>query len=563
MPKLINRLLLVSLFFVDPLVAGENPEYRSLAEYYAPVVYQETRSATLDFITRFDFDGDWNGANNWDNAYLFELPAYVYYAVIESSGHYFITYAFFHPRDYTARPMEGFAPKTEHENDMEGCTLVIEKDETAWGRPILLETLAHDHFYKYDNPHYPQVEEGSASLDGSIVFLKQENATRHRQPALYIEPEGHGVKAATKQVLDSSFQHPGVIYRFAGRGAEVPPGKTATDVSYDLISIEETLWAKRLEVGKNSLYCCSDLYSLPGGQMTPLGSSFNGPIGSCAAKPPWGWDQADDGPIEKGDWFRDPLFAYSQQLTISGFAGTYVYDPYLQVEVGAGRPAGTPCSESGKSKTLKEAITSSLLGIGKVLLESGLSSKEVGERAKQLFLTDTVLLEWAQREELERWSWDETLTAPNLPSLMTVNLVDQIRIPLRPESAISSPLLSVPTRYFDRLIMKYRISVPGAKAKVSWRYEGVTDFDQDHSLTFDLEESAGWSIGHLDLAQSPQWDDSKNMAQIRMEILSLQDKKISSFDPSDPGSQNQSVPGLFAVSYIVFDRNAFSDTFER
>ncbi|MCZ6768220.1 MAG: hypothetical protein O7D93_03130 [Acidobacteria bacterium] len=288
MPRLINRLVLVSLFFVDPLVAGENLEYRSLAEYYAPVVYQETRSATLDFITRFDFDGDWNGTNNWDNAYLFELPAYVYYAMIESSGHYFITYAFFHPRDYTARPMEGFVPKTEHENDMEGCTLVIEKDETAWGRPILLETLAHDHFYKYDNPHYPQVEEGSASLDGSIVFLKQEDATRHRQPAIYIEPEGHGVKAATEQVLDSSFQHPGVIYRFAGRGAEVPPSNTATDVSYDLISIEETLWAKRSEVGKNSLYCCSDLYSLPDGQMTPLGSSFNGPIGSCAAKPPWG-----------------------------------------------------------------------------------------------------------------------------------------------------------------------------------------------------------------------------------------------------------------------------------
>lgn len=233
------------------------------------------------------------------------------------------------------------------------------------------------------------------------------------------------------------------------------------------------------------------------------------------------------------------------------------------MEVGAGRAAGTPCSESSKSKTVKEAITSSLLGIGKVLLEGGLSSKEVGDRAKQFFLTDTVLLEWTQRGEFERWSWDETLTAPNLPSLITVNLVDQIRIPVRPESAISSPILSVPTRYFDRLIMKYRISVPGAKAKVSWRYEGVIDFDQDHSLTLDLEESAGWSIGHLDLPQSPQWDDSKKIAQIRMEILSLQDEKISSFDPSDPESQNQSVPGLFAVNYIVFDRNAFSDTFER
>ncbi len=106
---------------------AEKPEHRKLAEYYAPVLYQETKSAVLDSVTKFDFDGDWNGANNWMNAYHFELPAYVYYAVIESANHYFITYSFFHPRDYSARPMEGFAPKTEHENDMEGCTLTIEK----------------------------------------------------------------------------------------------------------------------------------------------------------------------------------------------------------------------------------------------------------------------------------------------------------------------------------------------------------------------------------------------------------------------------------------------------
>ena len=94
------------------------------------MVFQESRSSVLDFITRFDYDGDWRGDNNWRNAYLFDLPGYVYYSVIESSRHYFITYAFYHPRDYTARPYEGFAPKTEHENDLEGCTVTVEKDGT-------------------------------------------------------------------------------------------------------------------------------------------------------------------------------------------------------------------------------------------------------------------------------------------------------------------------------------------------------------------------------------------------------------------------------------------------
>ena len=57
------------------LLAAEKPEHRALAEYYAPVVYQESRSAILDYITRFDYDGDWNGSNNWRNAYRYELRA--------------------------------------------------------------------------------------------------------------------------------------------------------------------------------------------------------------------------------------------------------------------------------------------------------------------------------------------------------------------------------------------------------------------------------------------------------------------------------------------------------
>ena len=163
------------------------------------MVYQESRSAILDYITRFDYDGDWNGSNNWRNAYRYELRANVYYGVVESTNHVFITYAFYHPRDFTARPMEGMAPKTEQENDMEGCMLVIEKDKTPWGKAILLETLAHDHFYRYDNPSYRRVKKGKKfpALDVSIVFLKQVDATHHQQPAIYIEPEGHGVTAAT------------------------------------------------------------------------------------------------------------------------------------------------------------------------------------------------------------------------------------------------------------------------------------------------------------------------------------------------------------------------------
>jgi len=65
--------------------------------------------------------------------------------VIESTNHYFITYAFF-IRGTIQLVRWSFAPD-EHENDMEGCTLAIEKGRGVWGSRFCWN-LAHDHFYK-------------------------------------------------------------------------------------------------------------------------------------------------------------------------------------------------------------------------------------------------------------------------------------------------------------------------------------------------------------------------------------------------------------------------------
>ncbi|UCF38420.1 MAG: hypothetical protein JSU96_06135, partial [Acidobacteriota bacterium] len=191
----LQRFALFAVTFcqLQALSAAGAPSYLELAEYYAPVIFQQAESEVLDYITRFDFDGDLNGSNNWKNAYRFSLPAYVYYAVIESTDHYFITYAFFHPRDYTARPFEGFAPKTEHENDMEGCTLAIEKDGTEWGRPLFLETLSHDKFYHYSHRAAGDLGAGSEENDPPLIFLRPGPDGHHREPAVFVEAEGHGV----------------------------------------------------------------------------------------------------------------------------------------------------------------------------------------------------------------------------------------------------------------------------------------------------------------------------------------------------------------------------------
>src|SRR5215813_4921957 len=92
--------------------------YRKLASFHAPILFQDTEvrgqsqdegnNASVDqpiqrrgdFILRFDFDGDWNGLNNWAN-FAKRPPAdknkdtmaraYIYYSVVETETHYFIS----------------------------------------------------------------------------------------------------------------------------------------------------------------------------------------------------------------------------------------------------------------------------------------------------------------------------------------------------------------------------------------------------------------------------------------------------------------------------------------
>ena len=524
------------------LAEAADANHRRLAEHYAPVVFQESRSTVLDFITRFDFDGDWKGDNNWRNAYLFDLTGNVYYSVIESTNHYFITYAFYHPRDYTARPYEGFAPKTEHENDMEGCTITIEKDGTPFGKVVLLETLAHDVFFKYENRDNRRVAAGGSKIDGSIQFLEG-------RPAVYVEAEGHGVKAASRQHVASRDSFPGIIYRYTGT-ASVPGSNRDPNATYDLVAIEDTLWAHRFDVG--SAFCCADSYTMNGGATASVGSAFNGPIGGCAAKPPWGWDQAND-KIAKGDWFRDPLKAYPTQLRIQNFAGTYVHNPYLESD---GRNASQPCVESTTSQTVKGALAQTLFGIGRAITDKGLTTSDIGAQSRQLFLGNNPLLEWAQKAQFQQWTWDQSLKS--LPAIVTEGLRDEMRIPSLAGFSLTSPSFNAPTRYFDNLVLRYRTPLEGLRARVVWSYDQAGEFSDELSMTAPIARADAPSIAQIQLRESPKWDASKTILRIKMLIESSTGVVAEASPGAAPSSSDQ-----FTISYLVFDRAAFSDTFAR
>lgn len=219
----------------------------SLAYRYAPIVYQGVGSVPeADEFTRVDFDGDWNPDNNWENLKKYPRPRVVYWDVMESEHHYFITYAFFYPRDYADWCFWIHC----HENDFEGMRVTIKKPSKI----IKLEGLAHNFRSEVRDP------------------IKIE---------VVIEKGGHGVHPRDLKRPDANIKRYGPD-------------------DYELIPLKE-LWEKK----DTPLFTGSFSYQ---GKIYP--ANFGGKkwilFGLGAAKPAWSWEvwQSD---LKKGEWFLHPL----------------------------------------------------------------------------------------------------------------------------------------------------------------------------------------------------------------------------------------------------------------
>lgn len=312
-----------------------NP-YRRLAEHWAPFVAQETWwQPKSDVPTRFDFDGDWNGGNNWENAETGSSQAYVYYAAVETSTHWFLHYNFFHPRDYSDNCIAG----TCHENDNEGIILTIRKGG-EFGKLELMETLAHNNTYSFTNE--PKLRKGAHNIDGKIDLYDG-----HR-PMVFLEAGGHGAQgtdgdhslySASRQEFKS-----GTGITLVYRGAAERP-KHANDrlVGYDLIPIESAWWP-RAKAGASSRentfdaeYVYEPFGGRPGAGMRFQGSFYGRKEGANKAKPFWGWhdERTRRGKIlNTGQWALDPAYSVTRNVTWPADLPVdlnYTYNPYLGI----------------------------------------------------------------------------------------------------------------------------------------------------------------------------------------------------------------------------------------
>lgn len=290
-----------------------------LAQRWAPIHYQDvdqTGTNALggrsDYITAYDFDGDLNARNNWENTGNHTLAATAYYSVVETGSHWFVTYMFFHPRDWSDSIFD-----TEHENDAEGVMVAVQKDGSTYGVLRGAVTVAHSDFYSY-TPSGSTWGAGAESIDGTLqMATSPHDGLAH--PVTAQEAKGHGLKARPGYDIRGD----GVIYYPAGRD-EVPEHPDDRNVSYRLVDVQASggLWAQR---GNTQLFASHGTFAGDGS-----GSCGDGGI-SCSqnsANAPWGWDDGNDGP-GRGALATDPAGLSANYFRIpEPLDRTYTQNPY-------------------------------------------------------------------------------------------------------------------------------------------------------------------------------------------------------------------------------------------
>ncbi|MFZ5896739.1 MAG: hypothetical protein ACOY0T_37125 [Myxococcota bacterium] len=298
------------------------PSHRAaIALRWAPIHYQDVQQigshalgGRADYVTRYDFDGDLNAANNWDRTGdpAYPLAAHAYYSVVETSSHWFIVYMFFHPRDWSQTFFD-----TEHENDAEGVLVNVARDGSTYGSLKSIVTVAHRDFFSYV-PQGSGWQSGAESVDGKLTLESYQGGLH---PVTAQEAEGHGLKARPHYDIHAD----GVVYYPSLTTAEVPSGPNDRRVLYRLIDIFEP----------GGLYDNRDNPSLFSASGTFVGNSSGGcgrGVFACtanSANPPWGWDDSDDA-RPRGALALDPARLVRNYFNIPEACSTrYTFNPYV------------------------------------------------------------------------------------------------------------------------------------------------------------------------------------------------------------------------------------------
>ncbi len=325
---------------------------RQLAEAYAPVVYQQVETDRIDTFSRIDFDGNYIGADNLDNATGANY-GYVYFDVIESVTHWFITYMIYYP---------GNNPRADifAEHDLITVQVVVQKDdEDPLGRLRAFSTVHQStlNSWAVESSFY---EDGDAptnndqTIDGRLRLSDLEDG---RHVTVFVESGRHSICLLNQSVTIPSCapfegatapfepDTTGLVYR----AGETPQreGDAANDaLTYSLRSFVEEFWALRDRTsGDDSLFGGEIDYEPPiigegddgvprpgTGETFPTSlNAINGDDGQFGELP-FVFDATGER-TERGVFFVDPAYAAPAMLTFpETFSDAYCFNPYLNID---------------------------------------------------------------------------------------------------------------------------------------------------------------------------------------------------------------------------------------
>jgi hypothetical protein len=342
-----------------------------VAVRFSPVWYQDAGQGgpdgygpRQDFVTVSDYDGDLKHDNNWDNLGSHDLYAYLYYALVATETHYFLTVSQYHPRDWEMFCTGLF---TEcHEGDMETVRIVVKRDQSGYGSVVLVHSGAHGmDWYWTGVPG--ATDEGSAAgppVDfeddaGNFSEVNDESCSHVR---VYVQEGGHGpipcraaieggggiafitgIHCAGNAPYDSGFLGgDGFVFRYTdGTPAIFDPAQAASSepVSYGLVPYEATLFLWKADLGDGHMFKSDGAFYYDGERGFPF--SCAGPIGSqfdpeqflndlSSGNPAW---SADWKGSHNGDPFFDPAIAFAMLFDYDHpFSTDYSFNPYVTMQ---------------------------------------------------------------------------------------------------------------------------------------------------------------------------------------------------------------------------------------
>ncbi|MFI2029921.1 FG-GAP-like repeat-containing protein [Streptomyces buecherae] len=288
-----------------PALASPSQDRKELAEWWAPVHFQDVDTSgesglggKSDYITSYDFDGDINGRNNWENTSESRLPAHVYYSVVETKGFAYLLYTFFHPRDWADGSLDDYQEDlSEHENDTEGVLVIVERNSSRHGTLKAAITVSHSDFYSYV-PEDSDWTSGAESVDGDLPLKSSPHGDGHSRPWTAQQANTHAVWSfgARDRLREQYEDGDGVLY-VPGGTAEEPEGPNDRDVQYTLTDVfaKDGMWDKRNDT---SLFAtpnnfAGDFSDNPHGVRC---GGFEYVCGINSASAPWAWDDETDLP---------------------------------------------------------------------------------------------------------------------------------------------------------------------------------------------------------------------------------------------------------------------------